>query len=321
MPKPKKIIQKSDFEFDFLLDLDPGLNVWLAWMAEYWATLPSKNLKTQTALRAFLVTYLKGQGLHALPHSEFFAADSALPALDSALKLARIKDEKHAQQKHDSVSDFVDWVLHEKLSVLDASGDRVVPPHLANPFPRKRIKRGVKESDLTFAHVLNLDSKLEDWRSLAAEWLKHQKMSVSQRRRSLDRFLVHYIHGQHLERNYGRFLMCETRKPDFAQVLVASKQRGTKALQAEDVRVNNWVSEFLDWVLATQLGDPDTVGMGSIPVPQPRLPPDNLGPAHEDRVGQGVTVHPLHPRTTRPAGRGAELPRLGMGAGGDGGRK
>jgi hypothetical protein len=39
-----------------------------------------------------------------------------------------------------------------------------------------------READLSFAHVLKLDPKMEDWRSLAAEWLKDQKTAVDKRR-------------------------------------------------------------------------------------------------------------------------------------------
>ncbi|MEC5207788.1 hypothetical protein QF022_002744 [Vogesella perlucida] len=140
----------------------------------------------------------------------------------------------------------------------DADGYRVVPAHLANPFPRRRNKYQGKTSDLNFAHVLLLDPKMENWRSLAAEWLKDQKSSVSIRREAVDRFLIHYIHGQNLEHNHGRFLLRSTKKPDFAQVYVDTKREGTQTLQVNDVVRNNFVAEFLDWVLTNKLSDPDT---------------------------------------------------------------
>lgn len=255
----KNTVAKFDSEFRFLLELDPALEGWRAWAAAYWAGIPraSPTPNRQTALTAFLVSYLHGQGLHTLPAEEFFARDGALPALDAMLGLALIS-EKVAQTKHDYVSDFLDWILRHKLSVFDAEGHRVVPPHLANPFPRRTVKVHGKTSDLSFVHVRQLDPKLEEWRSLAAEWLRDQKENVSGRRYALDKFLIHYIHGQNLERNYGRFLLRSTEKPDFAQVIVGAKRRGTQTLQAADVEFNNTVADFLDWVLANKLGDPDT---------------------------------------------------------------
>lgn len=253
----KKSVGKFDPEFYFLRDLDQALEGWREWAAEYWAGLPRTTSNKQSALSAFLVTYLHGHGLHTLSSDEFFAADRVLPAPDAALGLALLTDGE-AKQKHDTVSDFLHWILREKLSIIDADAHRVVPPHLANPFPRIQVKVHGKSSDLSFAHVLNLDPKLEDWRSLAAEWLKNQKSDLSNRLRALDIFLIHYIHGQNLEHNYGRFLLRETEKPDFAQVIVASKREGAQALQISDVKVNNIAANFLDWVLATKLGDPET---------------------------------------------------------------
>ncbi len=258
MPRGQKTVEKFDPEFRFLLDLDPALEDWRTWVAEYWATLPKVNPNMQGALAAFLVTYLHGQGLHTLPPAEFFAEDRVLPAIDAALRLEFFTNEMNAKRKHDSVSDFLDWILREKLAEPDAVGHRVVPPQYANPFLRRRVKQHGKQSDLGFAHVLKLDPKLEDWRSLAAEWLKAQKSAVAVRLDAINKFLVQYIHGQNLERNYGRFLLRDTEKPDLAKVINEGKRRGNQALTAVDVRCSNYIAEFLDWALVTKLGDPDT---------------------------------------------------------------
>ncbi|MBS0173466.1 MAG: integrase family protein, partial [Nitrospira sp.] len=177
--------------------------------------------------------------------------------LDAALGLAW-RNERQAQKTHDWVSDFLDWVLRQKLVVLEADGYSVVPPHLANPFARWTVKKGGRTSDLSFTHLLQLDPRLEDWRSLAVEWLKDQKRAVNARRHALDKFLIQYIHGQNQERNYGRFLLRETERPDFAEVIVGAKREGTQTLRPDDVSLNNYVSEFLDWVLEAKLGDPAT---------------------------------------------------------------
>ncbi len=254
----RKLAGTFDSEFRFLIDLDSALEGWRAWAAEYWAKLNRKDVNAQSALTAFLVTYLHGQGLHTLSPEAFFAQNAGLPTPDEALRLRLFATEKIAKAKHDAVSDFLDWVLRHKLSVLDTDGHRMVPPNLANPFPRRRAKIHGKSSDLNFVHVLELDPKLEDWRSLAADWLKDQKSAVNTCRTAVDKLLIHYIHGQNLERNYGRFLLREIEKPDFAQVFVSSKRVGTQTLQVSDVEVINMVANFLDWVLVTKLGDPET---------------------------------------------------------------
>lgn len=249
---------KFDPEFRFLLSLDPALEGWRDWAAQYWATRPKIHSPQQGAITAFLINYLHGQELHYLPPDEFFAKETTLPAPDAALEMDLLADKNNANAKHDYVSDFLDWLLLEKFAKPDAKGHRVVPGHLANPFPRRRVKNHGKGSDLSFAHVLKVDPKLEDWRGLAAEWLKNQKRSLAVLRNAMDRFLVQYIHGQDLERNFGRFLLRDTEKPDFAKVLVQAKREGTRTLQYNDVPLNNCVADFLDWVLATQLGDPET---------------------------------------------------------------
>ena len=254
----KNLVEKFDPEFRFLLDLDPALESWRTWAAEYWAALPRTSANLQTSLAAFMVGYLHGQGLHTLQSAEFFAKGRILPKLDSALRFQVLNSEKNAKVKHDIVSDFLDWVLLEKLAELNGEGHGVMPSHLANPFPRKQVKQRGKQTDLSFAYVLRLDPKLEDWRSLATEWLKDQRTDVNSRRSALDKFLMQYIYGEDLERNYGRFLLRDTEKPDLAKVLVNSKQEGTRVLQKHDVGNNNMLADFLDWVLTTKLGDPDT---------------------------------------------------------------
>jgi len=256
--RQKKLAGTFDPEFNFLLDVDPALECWRAWAAEYWAGAPKTSPSMQSGLIAFLITYLHGQGLHTLPAEAFFARNGGLPAPDAALGLGLITYENAAMAKHDAVSDFLDWILREKLAVPDTDGHRVVPPSLANPLPRRRLKRQGKQSDLSFAHVLQLDPKLEDWRSLAAEWFKDKKANVATRRHALDRFLTAYIHGQDLERNYGRFLLRETEKPSFAKVIVGAKRDGTQTIKTMDVTYNNTAADFLDWVLTTKLGDPET---------------------------------------------------------------
>lgn len=249
---------KFDPEFRFLLSLDPALENWQAWAAEYWASLPKTHSRNQAALTDFLINYIHGLELHTLPPQKFFAKETKLPNPDSALKLDIYANENVANQKHSWISDFLDWITREKLGQLDVNGNLAVPDHLANPFPRRSARNLGKTSDLTFTNVLKLDPKLEDWRSLAAAWLKDQKSNVHQTRMALDKFVVRYIYGQDLERNFGRFLLRETVKPDFVKVVVESKRKGSQTLQGSDVQHINLVAVFLDWVLATRLGDPET---------------------------------------------------------------
>lgn len=253
----RKLSAAFDPGFRFLLNLDPALESWQMLAAEYWEAHPRPTTATQSALTAFLVAYVHGHGLQHLSTEQFFARKTKLPEPDTALRLAFLREE-NAKKKHDNVSDFLDWVLREKLSVIESDGHRVVPPSLANPFVRKAAKVVGKMTDLSFSHVLRLDPRLEDWRGLAAEWMKDQRSGVDSRRDAIGRFLIHYIYGQDLERNFGRFLLRETEKPDFSQLLVSTKSKGEKALRWRDIDINNICAEFLDWVLTVKLGDPET---------------------------------------------------------------
>ncbi len=249
---------KFEPDFRFVLTFDPALEGWRAWAAEYWTALSKRDGYLQSALTAFLIKYLHEQGLHTLAPDVFFAKDRRLPELDSALGLALIRDEGNAKRKHDVTSDFLAWVLREKLSVLDADGRRVVPPNLANPFPRRQAKASGKAADTSFNQVRLDAPKLEDWCDLAAEWLMDCKAGLDRRRQAVLSFLVIYIRDQGLEHNYGRFLLRKTEKPNFTQVIVNAKRQGTQTLQASDVDRNNYVADFLDWVLAHKLSDPET---------------------------------------------------------------
>lgn len=244
--RQRRAAKDFDPDFRFLLDLDPELEGWRAWTAEYWALLPHHTSTTQSGLGNFLVDYLYRYGLHTLPPGEFFKKDRALPAIDLAMA-----ENQHAKQKLSACSDFLDWILREKLAVYDNDD-------LANPFPRSKRKIEYKSRDLSFDHVLKLDPKLEDWRALATEWLKDQKTDVSGARISLEKFLVNYIHGKNLERNFGRFLLRETEKPDFHKVLIETRGKGKTGPTPSMVRRNNRISAFLDWVLVSRLGDPET---------------------------------------------------------------
>lgn len=94
--------------------------------------MPRTTNAIKSGLCAFLVIYLQEQALHTLLPEAFFAREGALPEPDAALGLALLTKES-ANRKHDAVSDFLDWVLQENLSVLDAAGHRVVPAQLASP--------------------------------------------------------------------------------------------------------------------------------------------------------------------------------------------
>lgn len=276
MAQGKKLIQKFDTAFRFVIEHNPALAPWADLLRDYWAAeLPGKTGRTAgskaTALIQFSIGYLDGLGLSHLTPKQFFAVDQALPSLASHFGVDSAGAGITAKRPHDIVIDFLDWVLRERLAVVDTDGQRVVPPHLAMPFERVQKKVHDKQGDLDFLYVLKRDPTLEDWRALAAEWLKDQAHNVAGKRDALDLFLVGYLHGQNLERNFGRFLLRETPKPDFMAVRMAAKSKGADRIANHDTKHNNAVSEFLDWVLTTKLGDEGIWDVTRFHNPVPKL--------------------------------------------------
>jgi hypothetical protein len=274
---------KFDTEFRFVIENNPALAPWADLLRDYWAAeLPGKRRRTASlhtlGLTKFAIAYLHGQGLAELSVDAFFEKDRALPSLEAVMG---VNQSSALVNQHDRVVDFLDWVLRERLSAEDVEGHRVVPEHLALPFQRLRKKTHGKEGDLDFMHVVRLDPKLEDWRALAATWLKEQTLGVARKRQALDRFLTDYLHDQDLDRNFGQFLLRSTPKPAFMGVSLAAKSKGSAGASPEDIKSNNYVTDFLDWVLETQLGDEGVWDVTRFHNPVPRLKQTGLAAATE----------------------------------------
>ncbi|SDO40276.1 Putative phage integrase [Rhodoferax sp. OV413] len=255
--------QNFEPEFRFLLALDPAFEDWRVLVAE-WYTQQKHTSNTTAALRAFFLRYLHAQSLNKHP-ATLFDAGIQLPDLWATLQLDS-KSEGGAKALHDKIFDFLDWVLRTKLAPPDAAGHRVVPIQLRNPFSRLRAKQTGQQSDLTFAHVLILDSRMLHWQELAAEWLGAQKADVAGRRMAVDKFLIHYILGCDLSRHPMVFLTRSTPKPNCSEVLLKVKSKGSVgSLSAADIRFNNYVVDFIDWALLAKLSIEDDHGPRIVP--------------------------------------------------------
>lgn len=263
MPKGKKIIEKYDPEFYFLRDIDPAFEDWRT-LAARWLSL-QKNSGTKTvALTGFFLRYLRDQKLDLRPMA-LFQHDAQLPDLWATLGLGAIS-KTEGKSQHDTIVDYLDWVLRTHLAELDAKGHRVVSNHLHHPFQRLKRKITGKQADISFSHVLALDPEMEHWQKLAAEWMLGQRLGVAARREALDRFLGVYIIGCNLERNPICFLTRTSSKPDFSEVLVTAKTRGEiSTITHRDVRINNYVNDFLGWVLSEKLSIEDDEGRCYVP--------------------------------------------------------
>jgi len=261
--KIKGTDQYFDPGFRFLLEIDPAFAEWRALAAEWWSTQKSLSNKA-TALSGFFVRYLHAQQLDMRPVA-MFEAGTHLPDLWVALDLDFFS-ENTGKIMHDVISDFLNWVLRSRLAEPDAEGHRVVPEHLRHPFPRLQSKNNGKQSDLGFTYVTTLDPRMVHWQSLAAEWLGNQKTSVDDRRKAIDKFLMDYLIGCELPQHPIEFLKRATPKPVYIEVVISRKTKGAKGqLSASDVKFNNHVVEFLDWVLSEKLSIEDVHGHQVIP--------------------------------------------------------
>lgn len=109
---------------------------------------------------------------------------------------------------------------------------------------------------------------MEEWRSLAAEWLSQQRKAMSTKRDALESFLLIYAIEAEIERNPFKFLLKTTPKPSFFDVFVVSKRRNTpNATSIDDAgtRFNNAICDFIDWVIKEKLSAPDDNGQFIVP--------------------------------------------------------
>lgn len=255
--------QNFDAEFRFLLALDPAFEDWRVLAAE-WYSQHNASEKKAPSLSAFFVRYLHGLSLNKLP-ATLFDASIRLPDLWATLDLDKLSEAK-GKTRHDAISDFLDWVLRNKLAQPDADGHQVVPAHLRNPFPLMRTKNTGKVSDITFSHVLAADPRMVYWQELAAEWLGAKMSSVPLRRDAIDRFLVQYILGCDLPRHPLELLARSTPKASFGDTLLKAKKRGAVgSLGIRDIGLNNCVTDFIDWVLTEKLSIEDDHGHRHVP--------------------------------------------------------
>lgn len=162
-----KIVEKFDPDFRFLLDFDPAFEEWRGYAAEWLKEQERGKVGKRAALARFFVSYLHSQQLEKRPKA-LLTTGFPIPSLWKTLNLDSI-GLGTAKSVHDSISDFIEWVLMKKYAEADSEGFLVIPSDLCNPFPRMQFKFSGKSSDIEFRYLLSLDARMEDWRSLASE--------------------------------------------------------------------------------------------------------------------------------------------------------
>lgn len=247
-----------DPEFRFLLGLDPAFEEWRSLAAKWWQ-LKSRGNMAKQGMTSFFVRYLNGQGIDKSPR-RLLDASEQVPELWATLGLDSV-GKSYAQNSHDSVSDFIDWILHEKFLEPNADGHWVLPDRWRNPFPRTRAKTHGKRGDLTFSHVLMIDPRMAAWVAYAAEYVQTIRESQGTRSIAVEVFLVRYLITQNMSRDPLEFLKRTTEKPTFTDVVTKTRtkrrKRGTEAANEKPtsliIKHNTYVADFIDWVLLHKL--------------------------------------------------------------------
>lgn len=158
---------------------------------------------------------------------------------------------------------FLAFVLEENFSIVEpTTGLKVIDPAYHNPVLRRntrnfsvipdRLKGVNRTTDLNFTWVKEKYPQLEDWRLLAAVWIREETLSVGVKLQTLSIFLERYIVGQGLPVVPVRFLQRDLVLPSFFVTCCAKSPGGIKS--------NNFIHYFLEWVLREKFSNNDGHG-------------------------------------------------------------
>ncbi|WP_211209786.1 VPA1269 family protein [Uliginosibacterium gangwonense] len=135
--------------------------------------------------------------------------------------------------------------------------------------PRSTIRGTNLNFDPEFRFLLVLDPALEGWRALAAEWWLTQK-ATRNRATAVVTFFVRYLHALQLDTRPITLFEAGSGLPDLWKTLnQVPLQEASQKIQYDTI------SDFLDWVLRTELAEPDSEGYRVVPThlkhPFPRI--------------------------------------------------
>ena len=266
--RKKSLGKTTDGEFHYLLDIDPEFEAWRVLAAE-WVTAKKLTKKQYLSLGDFFFDYLHKLQLSKNPEI-LLNKNHSVPSLWEGLQLDTLRNEGGAKGSHDTIVDFIDWVLNQKFSETNAQGHRIVPSHLRNPFPRRQTKVLGKSSDIELRHLTEYDPSMEDWRSIGSEWFNEQRSGSNSKLIALNKFLRGYIAERGLDRNPYNYLRRDALKPRFIDVLLASRCDAKDHIENSkpsrgEIKTNNHISDFLDWILHEKLSAEDDNGERVIP--------------------------------------------------------
>lgn len=118
-----------------------------------------------------------------------------------------------------------------------------------------------QNTDITFKWVTDINPELEQWRSLAEEWLSTQIRSKCTSTKTIGQFLYNFLHERNLSKVPAVFLSRNYESESFYSICL-SKYETKKNITERLIKVKT----FLDWVLNNYLSEEDDFGNKVVPI-------------------------------------------------------
>lgn len=260
---PKTSQRLNDPTLSWISQDFPHLEPWRELALKWFKTLKYTSYPTLQALSLFLVRYLVQQGLPT-EVDQVLRADVVLPDFFEKACVRSLG----GVNRNNKVRAFLDFVLSERFSPIDpATGKKVLDKNYRNPVMRRhrhsfatlpgRMPGLTRGNDPNLTWVKNEYPQLESWRALASEWIKGpgaESGSISSKLSAISVFLGRYLIGQGLAVEPARLLDRNIRVPSFFETCCS------KSNSQGGIRTNNYISNFLDFVLLKECSDLDDYG-------------------------------------------------------------
>jgi len=128
----KKSYKYSDPEFRYVLKEDPTLEMWRELASEWMEQQHRSRPHSAEAIDRFLVRYISKLNLERNPIA-FLSRTYQVPDLGCALKL----NSNNGIRYNNILSEFLDWILTEKIAITDELGRSFIPAEFRNPISRR----------------------------------------------------------------------------------------------------------------------------------------------------------------------------------------
>lgn len=248
----------EDATFAWITREFPQLEPWRELILLWVATLKSPTTNILLALSLFLDRFLVQQGLPKDPEI-VLRKDTPLPDFFETACPRSLQ----GACRNNWIRAFLGFVLEERFSKLDpATGLKVLDPTYRNPVPKRNTStfeiipdrpRGMnRQTDMKLTWVHEKYPQLGAWGLLAAEWIQCETRGVGSRLHALGVFLERYIIGQGLPVVPARLLQRDIQVPSFFVTCCPKSEGG--------ILINNYIHDFLNWVLLKECSEEDDHG-------------------------------------------------------------